>query len=185
MTSYYGGDEPTNTVDIPTIIAANVEWHHGYGNHPSLILMVNEAWRFPNPYSTWEHRLLEKTPGGRLYFATKDIFAHYVCVPYEQRKDSGVGCGGHTGNLLLEDGHTLRVTDGWSSRAGVINLFLDPADHIVDVTLIERHPGIGRHGIAVRKDALGDFLPDGIHLVNEGIEPCYTPSTDRLKVKKP
>jgi hypothetical protein len=175
-------------IEVPTILRADVEWFHKYANDPELILFVDEAWHFPNPFSTWEHRLLESTPGGDIYLATKGVWAHFVCDATKPGQKTTTELDGQCiGNLKLHDG-SVKVYNGWSSRAGVINLFLPPEDHIVDVVLwtgTDRTQGMGRHGIAVRKDALGEFLPDGIHLVQPSSEPCYVPSIDLQEVVKP
>jgi hypothetical protein len=175
-------------IALPTIDHVEVRWNKEFANSPEFEVYVDDAWEFPNPFNNWPHRELSEDGGrGKLFCAEQGDWAHFVydATKLDQHSTSQFD-GQCTGKLLLDDGTVREVFNGWSSRAGVVNAFLDPDDHIVDVTLYSGKY-MGRAGIAIKLKALALHLPDGVFIVQDACDApavVYYPSVNPHKVEK-
>jgi hypothetical protein len=170
-------------MSTPNIKSARIRWWEQYGNNPEVELVVDDAWSY-KPYSESVHRVLMQDDRGTLYFASDGDFAHFVFVAEVDGQHHQFK-GASTGDLLTEEGH-IKVSSGWSSRAGVVNQYLPHEDHIMDVPLYGGQSKSGRAGVAVKVSKVAEFLPEGVYIVRKDDgDITYYPSVDPQEVKKP
>jgi hypothetical protein len=182
MKSERGGN-----VKAPRIIEVKVRWNEKWANSPEFeVVTEGDLWHY-NPHESVEHICLEGAVGDGLFLGWERPWAHFV---YDRTAHGAkFGRGACTGILKLTENDQVRVTDGWSSRAGVVNKYLPDTDHIVDVSAYDtvKYPDMGRHGLAVRVEAIFEMMPKGICLMREDSdgEIAYYPSLDAKKIVKP
>lgn len=168
----------------PTLIDVEVNWFHGYGNSPELVVYVDNAWNY-YPFENLPHEEVNKD----LWVAHDDPWAHFVSV---RNRSAGPFSGAATGDLNTgPDSPPLRVFDGWSSRASYVNIFLAEEDHLIDVVLRGgKYGNLGRAGIAMRVSAAREAIE--AHNVDffitrdpTDVEPFYCPSLSKDEIRKP
>lgn len=162
------------------VAAVSVEWYESYANAPRLCVHVTgDPWAY-DPYTQVAHH---PVGGGGLWLATDDPWSHFVM----DRSERDRACrtkGAATGTLNTVDG-PLKITSGWSSRAGYVNSLID--DHVIDCTVRGSDGRAGRAGLAIRREAVLPLLPEGVFLVgvHERGEVCWVPSLAPDAIVKP
>jgi hypothetical protein len=105
------------------LIKAEVEWHDGFANRPTLEITVDkipdkEHFRFQNK--------------GRLYFAEHDGYVRFFAGSTTENEG---GFGSRKFPITLHNGNKVTLLGPWSSRASYMNQHFEP--HCVDVYIYE------------------------------------------------
>lgn len=138
------------------ILGAMVEWNHGYGNEPELLILANNI-------PLIEEMIFESVEVDNeltLYLAEKEGKVFYLA----HDKSSEHGHGGNDFTIRTKEGmKTMRGP--WSSRSGAMNNYFSTQS-----TEVLADNGKGLYGIALTiekaKETIERFLP-GIELVKE------------------
>lgn len=155
------------------VLDAQVDWKEGYGNPPSLQVLVDE---------TPERSALRFRHEDGIWYGERDGYAEYYSW-------SGPGNeGGFSGRcitVLTVSGNEVTLKGPWSSRAGCVNLRgLGP---VVDVSLTT-DPETLEHGHTFRSRSLTlpaakqaiDLAPEASHLERvlrfDANEPYWVPA---------
>lgn len=130
------------------IIDVSVNWMTRYANRPTFEIKIEGS--LPSlETATFRAIPLEH---GTLYFGTHEDSPIVHFFYHDSQNERGYA--GTKFDLTMSDGSTVSLVGPWSSRAGVVNRYVN--DHILDVTLI---PSDGyRMSGAIRVEDVREWL---------------------------
>jgi hypothetical protein len=137
---------------MTNVLSVYVDRSEAFDNNPSLRAVLDGE---PPQLQSVPHQVFE-TDGGKLFFAEQDGFVHFVL-------EAQGGGGALGGEVTLEDGTVYRTNGGWSSRAGVVNRYVEHP--VVDVAF--RTPRYKNNVLlagALLASVAAEHMPEGMTL---------------------
>lgn len=120
------------------ITGIEINWHHGYGNSPTVVVNVDTRLR----HDTFEYQCVpnndnDKRSNVMLISTNNDPWVKFVYIDDPEGRPQYHGALG--GDYKLTDGTVFHSRTGWSSRASVLNTKPEYSSllrsHITEVTL--------------------------------------------------
>lgn len=178
----------------PKITDISVNWWHGYGNSPSLNVVVENG-SLPK-FEDFEYEAISLGENGGTFLLSTNLWpwVKFVMIDHGAENGNPSYHGALGGNYRLSDGSTFKTRTGWSSNSGSVNRnfqkYLQGASHIMEVSVYEEGRVTGWAGYNLSVDYLREhpLFPANVYLVQNLTHTTfgwYNPSISETEVVKP